>query len=327
MITTLSAMQSSLSRLLRLQAHRAGPGAARPPGGPVHRAAGRRRLEILIIGLAVSLLAGCSALRLGYSNGPQLAWWWLDGYFDFNREQTPKVKRGIEQWFEWHRSTQLADYAALLDKAARQVTEPTTAEAVCLWQAQVSERLAPAADKAVVLAAELLPALGEPQIKALEQRYARNSAERRDEFLQPNPADRLKASTDRTVKRIEMVYGPLDQPQRKVISAGLAVSPFDAETWLADNARRQRDVVATLRKLVAERPDADARLAALRALVDRFDDAPTDAARAQQARLREFNCTFAAQIHNATTPAQRQTARDNIRGWEADVRSLLLLMP
>jgi chromosome segregation ATPase len=134
---------------------------------------------------------------------------------------------------------------------------------VCLWQAQVSERLAPAADKAVVLAAELLPALGEPQIKALEQRYARNSAERRDEFLQPNPADRLKASTDRTVKRIEMVYGPLDQPQRKVISAGLAVSPFDAETWLADNARRQRDVVATLRKLVAERPDADARLAAL----------------------------------------------------------------
>jgi Family of unknown function (DUF6279) len=276
-------MLSSLSRLLRLG---------------------------FIIGLALSLLAGCNALRLGYSNGPQLAWWWIDGYFDFSREQAPKVKRGIEQWFEWHRSTQLADYAALLEKAAVQVTEPT-----------------PAADKAATLAAELLPALAEPQIKHLEQRYTRINAERREEFLQPKPADRMKASMERAIKRIEMVYGRLEDAQKKVISAGLAVSPFDAEAWLADNERRQRDVLATLRRLVAEQPDADARLAALRKLIDRLDDPPTDAAREQQTRLRDFNCAFAAQIHNATTPAQRVAARDNIRGWEADVRSLLLLVP
>jgi Family of unknown function (DUF6279) len=280
-----------------------------------------------IIGLALSLLAGCNALRLGYSNGPQLAWWWIDGYFDFSREQAPKVKRGIEQWFEWHRSTQLADYAALLEKAAVQVTEPTTAAAVCQWQNLVGERLGPAADKAATLAAELLPALAEPQIKHLEQRYTRINAERREEFLQPKPADRMKASMERAIKRIEMVYGRLEDAQKKVISAGLAVSPFDAEAWLADNERRQRDVLATLRRLVAEQPDADARLAALRKLIDRLDDPPTDAAREQQTRLRDFNCAFAAQIHNATTPAQRVAARDNIRGWEADVRSLLLLVP
>jgi hypothetical protein len=300
MITTLSAMLSSSSRLLRLA---------------------------LIIGLAPALLVGCNALRLGYSNGPQLAWWWIDGYFDFNREQAPKVKRGIEQWFEWHRSTQLADYAALLEKAALEVTEPTTAAAVCQWQTLVGERLAPAADKAAALAAELLPSLAEPQIKHLEERYARINAERREDFLQPVPAERMKASMERTLKRIEMVYGPLGDAQRKVIGAGLAESPFDAEAWLADNQRRQRDVLATLRKLVAERPDAAARLAALRALVDRLDDPPTEAMREQQARLRDFNCAFAAQIHNSTTPAQRMTARDNIRGWEADVRSLLLLVP
>jgi hypothetical protein len=300
MITTLRAMQSSSLRLMRL---------------------------ILIIGLAPALLTGCNALRLGYNNGPQLAWWWIDGYFDFNREQAPKVKRAIEQWFEWHRSTQLADYAALLEMAAVQAAEPTTAAAVCQWQTLVSERLAPAADKAVVLAADLLPALTETQVKYLEERYAKIRAERREEFLQPVPADRLDASMERTLKRIEMVYGRLDDPQRKVINAGLRVSPFDAEAWLADNERRQRDVVATLRKMVAERPDADARLAALRALVDRLDDPPNEAARQRQARLRDFNCSFAAQIHNSTTPAQRLTARDNIRGWEADVRSLLLLVP
>jgi uncharacterized coiled-coil protein SlyX len=280
-----------------------------------------------IIGVLLSLLAGCSTLRLGYANGPQLAWWWLDGYLDFSSEHTPKVKRAIEQWFEWHRSTQLADYAALLATAAVQVGEPTTAAAVCQWQKQVGERLAPAADKAMVLAAELLPGLGEPQIKYLERRYAKLNAERRDEFLQPKPADRQKASIERTVERVEMVYGRLEDAQRRVISAGLVVSPFDAEAWLADNERRQREVLSTLRRLVAERPDADKRLATLRDLTDRLDDPPSDAAREQQAKLRDFNCGLAAEIHNATTTAQRRVAREKILGWEADLRSLLAATP
>ena len=281
----------------------------------------------LIIGFVVLLMAGCSALRLGYANGPQLVWWWLDGYLDFSSEHTPKVKRSIDQWFEWHRSTQLADYATLLASAAVQVTEPTTAAAACRWQVMVGERLDPTIDHTVLLAADLLPGLGETQLRYLEQRYAKKNAERRTEFLQPKPADRLKASTDRTVDRVEMVYGRLEDAQRRVIAAGLAASPFDAETWLADNERRQRDILATLRRLVAERPDADARLAALRALVDRLDDPANDSQRDYQARLRDFNCGFAAQIHNATTPAQRRVAHDKIKGWEADLRSLVLVAP
>jgi hypothetical protein len=287
----------------------------------------RRWRQAAIIGLLVLLLSGCNALRLGYSNGSTLAWWWLDGYMDFSREQAPAVKGAIERWFDWHRSTQLAEYAKLLDEAATQVTEPTTAAAVCRWQEVLVERLEPALDKAVVLAADILPLLGEPQLKALEQRQARLNAERREEFLQPDPQERDKAAMERTVKRIEMVYGRLGDAQRRVISAGLAASPFDAEAWVADSERRRRDVLVTLRGLVADKPDAETRLRTLRALAARMNEPASDAARDRQARLREFNCAFAAQIHNATTPAQRLKARDNIRGWEADVRSLLLLMP
>ena len=52
------------------------------------------RIKTSIIGLlvgAVALLGGCSSVRLAYGNGPQLAWWWLDGYVDFSTEQTPRV--------------------------------------------------------------------------------------------------------------------------------------------------------------------------------------------------------------------------------------------
>ena len=76
------------------------------------------RFKSAIIGTLILLLtpwmAGCSAIRLGYANGPQLAWWWLDGYVDFSSEQTPAAKQAIDRWFDWHRNTQLTDYAALL---------------------------------------------------------------------------------------------------------------------------------------------------------------------------------------------------------------------
>ena len=74
-----------------------------------------------IIGLLTLLLmplfSGCSSIRLAYGNGPQLAWWWVDGYVDFSREQTPAVKRNIDSLFEWHRGTQLPGYLPLLAAA------------------------------------------------------------------------------------------------------------------------------------------------------------------------------------------------------------------
>jgi hypothetical protein len=61
------------------------------------------RVKAWIIGVLLlalgPLLAGCTALRLGYNNGPQLAWWWLDSWMDFSREQSPPVKHAIDHWF------------------------------------------------------------------------------------------------------------------------------------------------------------------------------------------------------------------------------------
>ena len=76
------------------------------------------RIKTVIIGLLMLLtgpfLTGCSALRLGYANGSTLAWIWIDGYFDFSRAQSPDVQKKLDNWFAWHRSSQLPAYAALL---------------------------------------------------------------------------------------------------------------------------------------------------------------------------------------------------------------------
>ena len=285
------------------------------------------RIKSVIIGLLFlalgPALTGCSALRLGYANGSQLSWWWLDGYMDFSREQAPQVKRKLDQWFEWHRGTQLVDTVALLASARAQVLEPTTPAAACRWQDRAREHLEPALQRAITDFAELVPGLGEAQWRHLEQRYAKSNDEMRSDFLQPDPAERQRESVKRAVERAERVYGPLEDAQLKVISAGVAASPFSPELWLADRIRRQRDAVQTLRRLGAERADADQRVAALRALVLRTERSPNPEYRAYQSRLGDYNCALAAQIHNSTTAAQRLKARDNLKGWEDDLRSLL----
>jgi hypothetical protein len=57
-------------------------------------------------------------------------------------------------------------------------------------------------------------------------------------------------------------------------------------------------------------------------LLDRSSSSPDPAyARVQQRNL-EHSCKVAADLHNSTTPAQRQTLRLKLKGWEDDLRAL-----
>lgn len=273
--------------------------------------------------LVAALLGGCSSVRLAYSNASQLAWWWLDGHLDFSIEQTPAAKEAIDRYFEWHRRTQLPAYVGLLAQAQVAALAPTTPTAACRWQDELRDAIEPALQQALLQGAEMVPGLAEPQFRHLEKRYARDNQEMRDDFLQPDLAERLAESVQRATDRAERLYGRLDEPQRRVIREGVTVSPFNPELWLAEKQRRQRDAVQTLRRLVAERADAEQRLAGLKALALRTERPPDPEYRAYQLRLRSYNCALAAQLHNATTAVQRQRARDTLKGWENDLRAMM----
>ena len=144
---------------------------------------------------------------------------------------------------------------------------------------------------------------------------------------EPDPAERREAAMRRALDRAEMLYGRLDAAQRRLLGDSLEASPFDPEAWLAERQRRQRDTLQTLRLLVAERADRDRVVATLRALTERTERSPDPAYRAYQEQLRNYNCAFAARVHAAMTPAQRQTARENLQGWEDDLRSLRAPVP
>lgn len=285
-----------------------------------------RRWRIIAVALLVAV-AGCSALRFAYTQAGELVFWWLDGYVDFDTEQTPRVRAAIARWFAWHRASELSDYAALLDRAADEAARDVTPEQVCRWFDVVRERVDRAVTHALPEAAAIAVTLSPEQLRHLERRQRKNNAEFRDDFLQPDPARRHAAAVDRVVERAEQLYGRLDDAQRERISQALVGSPFDPERWLAERQRRQRQLVQTLQRLQGLPPRSGAALDGLQAHWQAVRDAPDADYAAYQDRLDGANCELLAQVHNRTTVEQRREAQRRLRGWEADLRRLAAAAP
>ena len=273
--------------------------------------------------LATVLLGGCSALRLGYNQAPDLAFWWLDGYADFDDNQSLRTRDGLAAWFAWHRRTQLPNYAALLVRAQTEIVADMPAARMCTWWGELYERFDVAIDRAVPDIAEVMLSFKPEQLRHMERQHAKKNAECRSEYLDGDAAERAAQNLKRTIDRAETLYGRLDDVQRARIGRALAASPFDAEAWFVERRRRQQDALQLLRRLIAEGASREQAQAAVRAYALRVKRSPNEAYRQYQERLTQFNCGFSAELHNATTPAQRQTAVDKLKGWERDLRALV----
>jgi len=282
----------------------------------------RRRLPVWIIVVVAALLAGCSAVRTVYNQGQTFAYWWLDGYLDFDTEQGNRAREALSDWFRWHRATQLPDYAGLLARLQQQILHDITPADVCRWNDELKRRLEVAYAQAVPPLAGLLRTLTPEQVRHVEKRYQKADAEFRSDYLQATRAEQLDVANKRTVSRAEMLYGRLDDTQRKLISNGIAASPFDAKRWLVERQARQREIVDTLRALQASRADAARTEAGLRVFGAHAALSPRPAYREYQQHLIDYNCALVARLHNHTTPEQRRQAAERLKGWEDDMRAL-----
>lgn len=270
-------------------------------------------------------------MRLVYSQADEVAYWWLDGFVDFDDAQTPAARRAIADWFTWHRRTQLPDYAALLNRAAVDLGQTMTPAQACAWFGEVRSRADTAVEQllpdGVTLAASLTP----EQIAHLQRKQAKSNKEFRSDFMQPDVAERQRKSVDRAVDRFEQLYGRLTDAQRLQVQQRVAASPFDAQLWQDERERRQRDLLQTLAQLQAPAGSAAGGTtggtaagtaggaALLRGYWERSAGrSPDPAYAAYQQKLQTYNCEFFAEFHNQVNAEQRSEAQRRLRGWESD---------
>lgn len=284
-------------------------------------------LFLRIIGLATVMfgLLSCSAIKLGYNQLPDITYWWLNSYIDTNGQQTPRVRDEIASVHAWHRQTELPKVAAVVESMQQLAAGAVTPQQACAVFDEARTRLLAVTTHIEPATVWLAQHLTAEQLKHLENKLARNNEKWREDWLDGTPAERAKRRVKQAVERSEDFYGPLQDTQLAVVRAGIAKSSYNPQTAWAERQRRHQDLLQTLEQVRAGKLDDEQTRAALRGWLDRALNPPVPAHRAHaQTTVRE-GCASAAQLHNTTTPAQRERAVKRLKAYEKDFRELMLV--
>lgn len=280
---------------------------------------GLRIISLLALGV---LLSACSAVRLAYNQSPELAYWYMDSYVDFNEAQSRQIKADMARLQSWHRQTQLPAYADLLQKLQIQIRGDISAPEACLVFADVRRKLLLAAEQAEPAIATLAVSLQPEQLKHMERKFARGNEEYREDFLEGSAQELREKRLKQALKRAEMLYGDLGKPQIGLLGKLLEQSSFNAPRSYAERVRRQQDTLKTLNKLHQDSSTAEKARPVMRALFERSLDSPDAAYRDYVENLTLDGCRIFAELHRSTTSAQRQKAAETLAAYEKDLKSL-----
>jgi hypothetical protein len=294
----------------------------------------RRLWLALALVAALFTLGACSTTRLAYNQAPNLLYWWLDGYMDFDATQSDQARQDIDAFMAWHRSTELPAYARQLQQWQTLAMQDITPAQACTQFDAVRSALLRASERGLEPLTRLALRLTPEQQAHLQRHQAKSNESFESDFMRGSPEQRLRQRLDKAMGRYEMLYGRLSAAQRELLQTSLQQSPWDAQRTQQERLRRQTDLRQTLQVIrhiagtgetngSGNGPVAAAALDASRSYLARVMNSPTPGFSAYSQTQVQHGCTQFAALHNATTPEQRTNAMRVLKGYEDDLRALV----
>jgi hypothetical protein len=279
-------------------------------------------LRVFLV-VCACLLVSCSAVRLGYSNGESVVYWWLNSYVDFQSDQQPWVRKHIANLFAWHRQTQLPEYAKFLTHAQQRLQRNVTPTDMLNDFDTVENSVHDLIDRAMPELTDLALALQPQQIAQLEKKFAANNESYRKEYLRGDLERRQHARYKKVMKQAEYWFGNFSREQQAQIRAASDARPLNYELGLAMRLRRQQELIALLKKVQNEKLGRDATKVLLKDYVDGvFAHFGNKEHKAFYEASREGFARMVATIVNIATPAQKTHAMQKLQGWVEDCHTL-----
>ena len=259
-----------------------------------------------------------------YNRGPDLAYWWIDGFVDVSAEQSPALKDDLQSYLVWHRTTQLPRYTQWLQQLQTLALQDVSEEQSCQLYHEIWGGLLTLAEPADVGTTRLVSSFSTEQVEHLRHKIERHHRDWRRDWVEPGSSEVLDKRVKRARERAEDFYGRLDAAQQRLLRLQAERSPYDGAISEAIRLRRQDDIVTTLRRLQQQPPPPDELRRQVRALLQRSVVSPIPAQQAYVNRLNDHNCRAMAQLHNSTSPEQRQAALKRLQKYERDARALMV---
>lgn len=282
-----------------------------------------QRTIALCLLVLLALVAGCSSVRFSYNQGDTLLYWWLDSYVDLEGRQADIAKRDIDKLFQWHRQTQLRDYAALLGKMQKQLAaNPTQADLIDIAR-EIRVRGERLASRAVPELTTLALSITPEQIANIERKFHAKNAEYREKFMDDNPEKRERARFKRAMKQLEQWFGNFSNEQEAILRKTVAARPLDNQQWLEERVWRQRRILSLLRKFQQEKPNREQAAAQIAALQrELFGRTESPERKAFYDTGLEHTTKLILTALRIATPAQKQHAQERMQAWMSDFQAL-----
>jgi hypothetical protein len=281
-----------------------------------------RLARIIVLLTLAAALAACSAVKLGYNNLDQAAYWWLDSYLDFTTEQSVLVRQDLARLHAWHRAEELPRIGDMLHRMEQLAPGNITPAQACQFVAEFRQQLGALADHAEPAVVTMAISLSPEQLAHLQHKYEKNIAKYRDEWVDLSAAELREKRFEQFLKGSDMIYGSLDEPQREALRRDVERTIFDPKRILVDRQRRQADALQTLRQVTSGTVDFTTARRLMRGYIERFQASPDKRYREYQEALIQEGCRHFAALHNSTTAAQRQGAVQRLRAYQQIVVEL-----
>jgi hypothetical protein len=282
-----------------------------------------RGARLLAVALFALLFAACSTVQLGYNHADTLLLHALDRYVTLTGEQEQLVRQRLGPLMDWHRATQLNDYAAFIQRTRARLDGSVTQAEVVEFSEGLNARMAALGERAAPDIAALALTLTPAQVAQIERKLVSDNAKLRKE------SDReLKREVDerakKYVERSEYWLGKLSPQQVQLVRTSLASRPTDSLYWLEAREHQTRDIVALLLRIQAERPSEETAAGWFRAYFRELANPANAAQRARAEAFRRDNARLVAQLVNSATPEQRVHLDRKLAGFASDFVQLAL---
>jgi Family of unknown function (DUF6279) len=283
-----------------------------------------QRARMLTLIALMVLVAACSAIRFTYNHGDTLLYWWLNAYLDLDSDQSDWVKKDIDNLFQWHRSTQLHDYAGLLAKMQRQLGDGTVTQDELLSDYRdIKARTELLAFKALPQLADLAMSIKPDQVVQMEKKFAKNNDKFRKDFMSGSVEDQHNARFKKAMEQLTLWFGSFNRDQEAQLRKASDARPLDNEIWLQERVARQKKIVALLQRIHQEKLNKEQTMSAIHGLLREFFDR-MDAPDRKQFFDAYIDSTskFILTAIRITTPEQKAHAQKRMQGWIDDFNAL-----
>lgn len=206
----------------------------------------KNRLLPTLATVVLLLLAGCSAVRLGYDNADFLIERYADDYLGLDGAQMQRWSPLLDAALARHRNEELPYLAAFFNSAQNDARLGFTEVNVGCLLDQLEVIYRRHFTLAAETAAPLLAGLDGKQIDALEREFR---TEAREDAEGQGPADAPKRKRKRAERYEESMHwwiGDLTDAQRAVVRDVTAAMP-ETFRWYAYRDAKRRELIALLR--------------------------------------------------------------------------------